>query len=276
MPMVIPKRIYHYTSRATALEHILPTKKIRIGSLGLTNDPRETKEWGFQFLPIPVEANPALDFNLLTQIQQMANRIRRDEWWALCATLDDPDLVEPHINQPDLTHFKYGHARGRMWAQYADNHKGVCLVFDGPALHTAILSAVRDDPVYFGPVEYANEFEIQRLKKRLVALQLDYCRLRDYGVEAGVRAHIQSKFEDFFLEKSRDWEGEKEFRWLVNGQSGPYFVDIAMALRTVIAGVDFPIVYGPALWCLCGEINVRTEKMYWNNRIPGKQIWEPN
>ena len=42
---VIPTEVCHYTSKETAMEHILESKKIRLGRLGLTNDPRESKPW---------------------------------------------------------------------------------------------------------------------------------------------------------------------------------------------------------------------------------------
>ena len=43
----IDRYVYHYTSRDTALQHILATGKIRLGSLSKTNDPHETKSWRF-------------------------------------------------------------------------------------------------------------------------------------------------------------------------------------------------------------------------------------
>lgn len=41
----IPTEVCHYTSREIAVEHILESKRIRLGRLGLTNDPRESKRW---------------------------------------------------------------------------------------------------------------------------------------------------------------------------------------------------------------------------------------
>jgi len=41
----IPTEVCHYTSKETAMEHILESKKIRLGRLGFTNDPRESKRW---------------------------------------------------------------------------------------------------------------------------------------------------------------------------------------------------------------------------------------
>jgi hypothetical protein len=42
---MLPRNIYHYTRLDTGLEKILSSNKIRLGLLGNTNDPRETKPW---------------------------------------------------------------------------------------------------------------------------------------------------------------------------------------------------------------------------------------
>lgn len=40
-------KLFHYTSRDAALEHILPTARLRFGRLPRTNDPREFGEIWF-------------------------------------------------------------------------------------------------------------------------------------------------------------------------------------------------------------------------------------
>lgn len=274
--MTIPERVYHYTSKATALEHILPTKRIRVGSLGLTNDPRETKEWGFPVIFSRGPDAPRIDFEFdaVNQLNRLANQIRKEEWWVLCATRDDDNLVQPEPNRPDLTHFKYGCSRARMWAQYAENHRCVCLELDGPALHSAIIASVGDDPVFCGAIRYADEWDMENLRTSGDAFQFMLNPLTAQGVHEGVRAHIRDRYEHFFLVKSRDWATELEFRWLVNSSRGPFFVNVAGVLRSVIVGFDFPAVYGPTVWRLCQELGAKAERMHWWNRIPVKSPWE--
>src|SRR5688572_10167564 len=101
--MTIPQRVYHFTQGGTALRHILPNRTLRIGSLGETNDPRETKEWGVLYEGMPVALADQLTLERVAEIQTTANRLRTKEWWALCTTVDDPDLKEPGPNQVDLT-----------------------------------------------------------------------------------------------------------------------------------------------------------------------------
>src|SRR5438552_8321715 len=111
----IPARVYHYTTRERALEHILPTMSMRLSSLTFTNDPRETQQWGSTIIDLGSAANNFLQQTVA--IHECADRCRREEWRVFCATTDHPNLTPPPANHPDFTHFKYGHARSRMWAQ---------------------------------------------------------------------------------------------------------------------------------------------------------------
>lgn len=273
--ITIPSLVYHYTKRETALEHILPSAKIRFGSLGGTNDPRETKEWGFIVMDAPQGLATDQFFEEMAVIQNTSNDIRQNEWWGLSLSRNDLDLCEPKRDRPDFSHFKYGYAHPRMWAQYAQNHAGVCLEFDGLALHQAILLAAKTaDDVFFGNVEYVDEFNFKRMKQTAMAFQLSYSAIQTLGIANGLRVHIRDNYPTFFLEKTPDWKSESEFRWLVNSQQGPLLVDIRNAITSVIVGVDFPSVYGPCVRTLCDTLEVRLERMFWNNRVPIKQPWE--
>jgi len=72
---VIPEKVYHYTKKETALETILFTQKLKLSQLGLTNDPYETKNWGFNVLN-PPEHNEIGNFlSEMSSIQIEANSI---------------------------------------------------------------------------------------------------------------------------------------------------------------------------------------------------------
>lgn len=272
--MVIPERLYHFTKRETALEHILPSSTIQLGSLGATNDPREAKEWGFIVTDTPGYLASDRLLEEMVELQNAANLIRQTEWWVLSLTQNDPDLLPPKQEYPDFSHFKYGYAHPRMWAHYAQNHTGICLEFDGPALHNAIQKAVQPgDVVLSGAVEYFDEFNIERMKQRSSAVQVSYPTINKVSIFDGLRVHLRNHYETFFLEKTPDWKTESEFRWLVNSQSGPIRADIRDTLTSVIVGTDFSAVYGPSVNALCHKLGVRLERMFWTNRVPHKQLW---
>ena len=271
--MSIPKNVYHYTTRDIALEKILFDKKIRLDSQGLTNDPRETKTWGFLIMNPPRQGSELDNLREAFDIINTANSIRLKEWWVLCMTINDLDLVLPKPNQPDVTHFKYGYARPRMWAQYSDNHTGVCLEFDGSALDKAISTSINsNDSVFHGVVDYADEWDGPSRSNYQRAFQVEYESL---GIDIfnGMRKHIRENHKHFFLRKSTDWKSEREFRWLVHSKSGPFLVDISDALKSVIVGVNFPKVYKPAIESLCNDSKIKLERMNWIDRVPIKDLW---
>ena len=161
-----------------------------------------------------------------------------------------------------------------MWAHYAENHRGVCLAFDGDLLHSAIQASCVEAHIFCGQVAYNDEWDRQAFKTRYRALELDYREIVTGDTCANLREHIRENFHPLLLEKAKDWESEREFRWLLNGTGGPYMVDITNAISSVIVGVDFPAVYGPSLRRLCDSWNVKLERMHWANRLPIRQHWE--
>lgn len=94
---MIPDEICHYTKVETALK-ILSTKKLKIGQLKYTNDPRESKErnsviaWDAR---ASLSNNPDRDI-IITKIRSEANRIILEEWKVLCFTLHRPRKKVKH------------------------------------------------------------------------------------------------------------------------------------------------------------------------------------
>jgi hypothetical protein len=110
--------VYHYTSRDSALQHILSGRKIRLGSLLKTNDPRETKSWTFSIagsavLPdSPIERKTEID--KLKQIFEAAKGIR-GKCKVLCTSMDDP-TYDQTFQALAFHEFKRGFGHSRMWA----------------------------------------------------------------------------------------------------------------------------------------------------------------
>jgi len=159
-----------------------------------------------------------------------------------------------------------------MWAQYAENHRGICLEFDRLALDEAICTTFTDATVFSGRVEY-NDMRSQ------VSLLINVEEIEKHGMEVAVRNHIRENYEHYFLMKNLDWQAESEFRWLVHLPgavlSAPR-INVSRALRAVIVGLDFPAVYGPTLWKLCHGAEVKVDKMNWWNRVPRREPWRPS
>ena len=246
------RKLFHYTKRDVALEHILPTGRLRFGRLPRTNDPRE-------FVPIlfPIVGYLGEDDKLTERdpfdLIDEANRLLRDSVHLLCLTEDKPSQV---------TYTRYGNGprRARMWAQYAGNHTGVCLCFDGDRLIQAALDQLQttsDRNVLHMPVRYAAEGEYPHTPV-----------LHQPDAERDPRAFIDSMVErnprDRFFTKDWDWESETEYRLLLRGETKEEeFIDVRDSLEAVIAGQSFHRVYKPGLYKLCQELGVEALEIQW-------------
>lgn len=119
--------LYHYTSLETALVRIIPTGKLRAVSLSQVNDPREYSDWYLNAvvdLDMPGEDVSNEEFVALSKI---VNEEVRKRLKVLCFAADKPSAAA--MEPPDYE-FGRGYAHSRMWDQYADRHRGVCLIFD--------------------------------------------------------------------------------------------------------------------------------------------------
>jgi len=279
-----PTKVYHYTTLNTALEHILNDKTIRFGSLGLTNDPRETKEWGFAIMDPPLEENNiSHTITLSEDLNQRANKIRTNEWFVFCTSCNEPKRRSKRSKSRITELYKFGYSRPRMWAQYAGNHTGVCLEFSYQKLNKSIISNLAEAcNLFSGHVEYDRDYDgvNYRNSEKMWAYQISYPGLSDLGLDNGLRDHIINHYDAFFLTKDIDWETEFEFRWLIHSPiiEGPFFFDISDSISSVLVGTDFPSVYEPTLIKLCEELNVPAGRMSWRNRKPSAHfgsIYQP-
>lgn len=258
-----PNEVCHYTKKDTALEKILSGRKIKFGLLGLTNDPKETKLTQMRLVSI---GTPFYDQTYEAQVLTESERILKEEWKVLCTTQHLPiKKNQDSIKNEVLSKFRHGYNRPRMWAQYAENHSGVCLIFNGKKLHENIRSSLsKESKLFCGVVNYKNYGSIASKPLPRNNLLLNKSKLSDT-----LREHYLKYYEHYFLSKYPDWQNETEYRWLVhNTSNAPEFVDITGALKTVIVGSDFPTVYEPAIIAVCKKLKVDVGKMEWRNGLP--------
>jgi hypothetical protein len=130
--------LYHYTKSETALNHILKEKKLKFNSLEKLSDPRESivfknraNYWGKEI--------PENHWNSI--IEAIKKEI--PFWKVVCFCSDSfmlngipsncikVQLESSHRLYLKKNHlpFKSGGEKDRMWDQYANQYKGVCLVF---------------------------------------------------------------------------------------------------------------------------------------------------
>jgi hypothetical protein len=255
---MIPVELCHYTRKDTALEIILVNKEIKFSQLRFTNDPMDS-----MVRPLPtfdsdvsgdIEAITSKTITLASNINPLASKIQLDEWKVLCLTKNLKPRI--HKNGNDSLFLK-GYCRPHMWAQYAENNKGVCLIFDGRRLHENIKNyAVRKQcKIFHGSVSYKNAY--------ITLDPLNVQNFLKYG-EKEIRDYYVKCYKTIFLTKYQDWKNESEYRWLIHAQTPlAEYVSIEGALKAVLVGRDFPEVYVPALKKICKKLKVSAGRMFW-------------
>jgi len=221
------KYAYHYTNMATARDHIIPRRRIRLSRYTATNDPKERKEWTFTLWTRNLQrglVNYELQKLSLELSQALKERTR-----LLCCSTDAPSLSGNHL---DDIH-KRGFTKPRMWAQYAGDHSGVCLVFDRQRLGEEIACQCGAATLAAANVKYLD----RHLVADLAAYTIDADVLERIGFEDYVRWHLRHHVDVLFFEKMTDWQQEAEFRWvLFSKDTGDIFVDFKDSLVGMIFG----------------------------------------
>lgn len=221
------KYLYHYTTSNVALEHILVNAELRFSPLFNTNDPKESKDWEFSYR---LDSNnrdaefPRIAHLLKDELQQHCK--------VVCFTRDDPKKFESGYSL--IIH--RGYCRPRMWAQYAENHTGICLVFDKQKLNDSIVSQLNFlGDIYQGPIKYKD------FVGNSDAFSLDCSKINKLGVERYIKYHIKKYLKPLIFEKQVDWKSELEFRWAFISSSVTYeYFSIGEAICGVVLGDDFP------------------------------------
>lgn len=252
------KFLYHYTSLNSAFEHILHEGALKLSPMHLTNDPRESKEWYFS-----VKKSPSLEDDQATwkdndKINAYLNMEIKKGCKLTCFSQDD----EYTTSNSDC-----GWAHPRMWAQYADNHRGICLAFDKTLLVSdAEKSLEGKGQLYYEKVTYLNYHD---LMKQNVFL-LDSQAINKKALTHTVKQLIKEQYRQLFFTKHSDWLQEREFRILLKDkEESPEFIPIHNSIFAVIVGVDFPFAaYLPLLRFYCHKYSIPVATTIWRNGMP--------
>jgi hypothetical protein len=179
----------------------------------------------------------------------LRNRVK-----VLALTRDDPSERDE-----EAAIFGWGFAHPRLWEQYADNHRGVCLCLDRETLIEKATHTVRHqgklehDPVTYVDAAIATE-------ARTIIMN----NIRDQSVSQTFDEHVKTHLHELFFTKLKDWESEMAYRLaLPTDDDLPVFVGIREALRAVVLGERVSDVYLPAVAKPCEEQAVPIFKIRW-------------
>ena len=268
---IISEQICHYTKIESGL-NILSEKKIRLNKIGKTNDPRESRPWELLTFLKP-RGNPKFD-KLINDankiIRNVVPKVIMEEWKVLCLTLDGLGQTE-QTNEVFKKMFAVfldpGYSRPRMWAQYGENHKGFCLVFDKDKLINKLKNkfgarCLQGKALYDG----ITSTSLSIMPPPATSMLNDIKILSPKEV---VRKYVADHFSSFFLRKNPDWANETEYRWLVHSSNSEFEnILIEGVITEVLAGMDFPKIHEPSLIAFCEVLEIQARRMKWHNGVP--------
>ena len=226
--------LFHYTSAATAIDHILPNGTLRLSPYEGMNDLWESQ-------PHYPVISTHHDDEGMTWGQDLWSEIDRElrlHTKMSCLTLDY--ALPDHVETPSA--FR-GWAHLALWAHYGDGHRGVCLRFDADKLIKVFdRHAATGVLAFHGPVMYTPR------QARPVTIGIDPGQLKEFGVDAVARAYAQRHPDQLFFRKHLDWANESEYRLvLLNESTGFEDIDVRDALTGVVVGSRFPEASLPGL-----------------------------
>lgn len=263
------KYFYHYTNSSAFAEGILAAGKLRFSRFQNVNDPRESKNWLFGYY----NTNSIdLDFQV---IEEKLNESLKHSWRVGCFASDPYEALVTKKREDageDILGAIYerGHSRPRMWAHNGENYKGSCLVFDKAKLDADIRASAKamGSVVYAREVEYRNPRVVVKLG-RPDALMISVDEINRLGFDGAVQAHISRHWKELFFLKSRDWEQEREYRWVVSGNGNEdFYIDIRNALVGIALGNHFPDTLKPDVAKYAQANPVSLAIMNWKNGVP--------
>jgi hypothetical protein len=125
-----PDALFHFTKTSTAIEHILYTKKFKLSNLYNTNDPREYK--------FKIQSSKQ-SFWPLDEVRTEIQRILRFKCriMSFCSNVSPTLVLSDNVHKKDEHFYSRVWAKSRMWSQYGEGHRGICLVLSKSEIEKA-------------------------------------------------------------------------------------------------------------------------------------------
>jgi hypothetical protein len=205
-------KIYHYTTLKTAIEFILPSMKLRTNFLSKMNGPNENQTWSFGGVNVPYEELYPLPYS-----ESQPDRAHFERMYLFGEEIKSKVQAICFVNSDK----HLGYQNEMMWAQYAENHKGVCLEIDSE--------------LFIHENEDADIFKFQDIDYSTKEEDWFYWN-RNLSKEENIDHFIKRNFETLFLTKSHYWRKEYEKRLLILAQQ-PHYLSIKESLTGIYYGL---------------------------------------
>lgn len=255
--MNIPKELldndllFHYSKSYVAMEKILYEKKIRFSSLIDMNDPYEYK------LPsLGVMGKGGIAEATASELIDMLRK-------AMLYKAKILSLVRSKGSN-SASAFHQVFAKPRLWTQYAEAQRGVCLVFSLTTFLEKIRAAYSDITIYNDFVDYDL---LKGRKSSKNHLKYDKSKSPDENI----RCHIHTNQRDIFFRKYEDFRDENEYRIVLmnwpDKSNNDIFIDLRGLLRAVILGERFHRTYEALIKNLVKDLNADLYKIMYASSV---------
>lgn len=237
--------LFHYTTRKIFFEKINPSQKLRLSPIGNMDDPKENSGADFSYHLYGYSKTNS------TPARKLFKKMILQDHKVAC-------FCSNNENQSK------GYLRSRMWSQYAERHKGVCIVFSKKKIEEKL-----DNTYKFEKVLY----------ERKIPLETDfkYSEITGRLLKSTLETYIKNNYKKLFFTKSDDYADECEYRLLkrVSDNDNIYeYLDINNCLIGLILGNDFKSVYSPLIDKLKDQNNLEVKQSYYDSYVGTLRIMD--
>lgn len=241
-------KIYHFTKLNTAIEFILPSMSLRTNFLNKMNGPKENQKWSFGGINVPYESMYSdINFDSNYDKAQFDSMYRFGE--ELKSKIQATCFVYSDVYE--------GYENEMMWAQYAENHSGVCLELDAD--------------IFIEENKHIDIFKFENINYKPKKNEWVYWN-GNMSKDENIEQHIKRDYKSLFLSKSHYWEKEFEKRILIIADDY-CFLKIKNSLTGIYYGLSTDFNYDVAMRQFINPEQTKTYRVYFeNNKLKKTEI----
>lgn len=225
MNIGIDNTLFHYTSLDTFMNHILPSKQLKLGKIIDSRDPYEYRAFKARLFE---DDKLHEDIGFLDFLKAARNLKLNSQYLCLCM----PNCK--HIG--DYYYMRWGYDRPKVWESYGDKHQGVCVamnkdkllsVFEGKRFCTRCGQLSHGEIVYKDIVCRSDALKHRSLKS--------YFREVGHFSQA---AFLEEFKQEFFFQKDYDYQDENEYRltYITSKVQEDMKIDISKSVNALYFG----------------------------------------
>jgi len=242
------KTVYHYTSIRTSLEYIFPSSRLRLFPITSASDPMEHSSpnpsvscYGYE------EDHLRLNKNINgSEISDKINNYYKSlRQLCLCRNSDfDFDGQFTGVFEP-IDHF--GFAKPRMWDQYGDKYKGVCIALSRKKLTEQLSSEFR-----IINVGYSKNYHF---RTNIDTSSVDLNKIEQIGEQKYLQLNCELEIEKLSY-KHNDYKDENECKIITAIEDSYAYVDISKCIQGIFFTKSLNYPYESCLKKIAKEYKV--------------------